>query len=152
MDRKDDKILGNIQIIRNLVDNKEYFLKQIILKNEEEVEEKSELIKRISEIQSENLVQILGFKAVSNGGKLQCGSNFKVNIIIEKFRSDLKSSLKENHLNYNEPYYIQMFSEIIVGLYEIQMKDMYLPDISIDNLVFSNNTPNNNNRQNIVSS
>ncbi len=45
-----------------------------------------------------------------------------------------------------------MFSEIIVGLYEIQMKDMYLPDISIDNLVFSNNTPNNNNRQNIVSS
>jgi hypothetical protein len=33
-----------------LVDNKEYFLKQIILKNEEEVEEKSELIKRISEI------------------------------------------------------------------------------------------------------
>ena len=119
MERKEDKILGNIQTIRNLVDNKEYFLKQIILRDEKEVEEKSELIKRISEIQSENLVQILGFKAVSNGGRLQCGPNFKVNIIIEKFRSELKSSLKENHLNYNEPYYIQMFSEIIVGLYEI---------------------------------
>ena len=101
------------------------------------------------EIQTDNFVRILGYKISSNGGKLQCGSNYKLQIILEKYKSELKSSLKEN-LNYNEPYYIHMFSEIIMALYQLQLNDIHLPDISIDNLVLSNsNTTTNNNRQNI---
>ena len=45
MEKKEDKILGNIHIIRNLVDNKEYLQKQMIIKEEREAEEKTKLIK-----------------------------------------------------------------------------------------------------------